>query len=172
MIQALPLTQGVLGVIVYYTSYPPQPVGARMAPTAMAGPVDLSTTGTSRRLSTYTDHNRLTEVKTWHARWPGDDIILDKMRVVKATPIPRKGVVKAQDYRGHSYHNVSSKNLRVRWTPGHRNIRNATTYHYYLDMNGNNECDALAHMGDNCPWILPTPGHITSFCTVKLCPLW
>ena len=48
---------------------------------------------------------------------PGDKIVLDS--VVKATPVPRKGVIKDQDYRERGYHNVTTKNFTVRWTPGH-----------------------------------------------------
>ena len=46
---------------------------------------------------------------------PGDEIILDNQGVVKATPIPRRGVVKDQDYRDRCYHNVTTKNATVRW---------------------------------------------------------
>ena len=57
----------------------------------------------------------------------------------------------------HSFHNVTSKNLTVRWTLGHRDIRNTTTYRDYLDINGNNDSDVLANMGDNLPMDLPDP---------------
>ena len=48
----------------------------------------------------------------------GDVVILDNQGVVKATPIKRKGVVKDQDYRDIGYHNASTKQLTIRWTPG------------------------------------------------------
>ena len=92
-----------------------------------------------------------------HLARPRDDIILDNQGVVKATSIPRKGVVKDHDYRDHSYHNVTSKNLTVRWTRGHRYVRNTATYCEYLDIKGNNDSDALANMGDNLPMYLPDP---------------
>ena len=85
---------------------------------------------------------------------PGDDIILDNQGVVKANPIKRKGVVKDQDYRDIGYHNVSSKRLTIRWTPGHRILEQATTYSDYQDIQGNYHSDVLANMGDNLP--LPT----------------
>ena len=46
---------------------------------------------------------------------PGDEIVLDNQGVVKATPVPRRGVVKDQDYRDSGYRNVTT-NLTVRWT--------------------------------------------------------
>ena len=82
---------------------------------------------------------------------PGDDIILDNQSVVKATPIKRKGVVKDQDYRDIGYLNSTSKRLTIRWTPGHRNLEQATTYKDYQDIQGNNHSDVLANMGDNLP---------------------
>ena len=82
---------------------------------------------------------------------PGDDIILDNQSVVKATPINRKVVVKDQDYRDIGYHNASSKQLTIRWTPGHRTLEQATTYNNYQDIQGNNHSDVLANMGDNLP---------------------
>ena len=48
---------------------------------------------------------------------------------MKATPVPRRAVVKDQDRRDQSYHNVTTINLTVGWTPGHRDLRNATKYH-------------------------------------------
>ena len=71
--------------------------------------------------------------------------------------MPRRGVVKDQNYCDHSYRNVTSKNLTVRWTPRHRDIRNATTYRDYLDINGNNNSDAMANMRGNLPMDLPDP---------------
>ena len=67
-----------------------------------------------------------------HLAQPGDEIILDNQRAVKATTVPRKGVVKDQDYRDPSYQNVTSKNLTVRWMPRHRVLQNTTTYQDYL----------------------------------------
>ena len=100
---------------------------------------------------------------------PGDEIIVDKQGVVKATPIPDRGVVKDPDYLIQCYHTVTTKNLIVRWTPGHRDLRNATTRRDYSDIQGNNNSDTLANMGDNLPVGLPPPkphnialhGHIT-----------
>ena len=82
---------------------------------------------------------------------PRDDIILDNQSVVKATPIKRKEGVKDQDYRDIGYLNSSSKRLTIRWTPGHRNLEQATTYKDYQDIQGNNHSDVLANMGDNLP---------------------
>ena len=67
---------------------------------------------------------------------PGDDIILDNQSVVKATPTKRKGVVKDQDYRDIGYLNSATKRLTIRWTPGHRNLEQATTYKDYQDIHG------------------------------------
>ena len=80
-----------------------------------------------------------------------DDIILDNQSVVKATATKRKGVVKDQDYCDIGYHNTSSKRLTIRWTPGHRNLEQATTYSDYQDIQGNNHSDVVANMGDNMP---------------------
>ena len=92
---------------------------------------------------------------------PGDEIVHDNQGVVKATPVHR-GVVKDQDYHDSGYRNVTTKNLTVRWTPGHRDMRNATTYQDYMDTPGNNESDALANMGDNLPMdALPPQPHDT-----------
>ena len=55
-----------------------------------------------------------------HLAQPVDKIVLDNQGVVKATPVPRRGVIKDQDYLYQSYRNVITKNLTVRWTPGHR----------------------------------------------------
>ena len=88
---------------------------------------------------------------------PGDEIVLDNQGVIKATLVPRRGVVKDQDYRDQSYHNVTTKNLTVRWTPGHRDLRNATTYQVHLDIQRNNDSDTLANMGDNLPMDPPPP---------------
>ena len=87
-----------------------------------------------------------------------EGIVLDNQGVVKATPVPRRGVVKDQDYRDQSYYNVTAKNLTVRWTPGHRDLRNATTYQDYVDIRGNNDSDTLANIGDNLPMDPPPPG--------------
>ena len=65
---------------------------------------------------------------------PGDDIILDNQSVVKATPIKQKGAVKDEDYRDIGYHNTSTKQLPIRWTPGHRTLDQATTYSDYKDI--------------------------------------
>ena len=62
---------------------------------------------------------------------PGDEIILDNQGVVKATPTPRKGTVKDQDYRDPGFANVTSKAPTVCWTPGHRELKQATTYRDY-----------------------------------------
>ena len=86
---------------------------------------------------------------------PGDEIVLDNQGVMKATPVPCKAVVKDQDYRDQSYHNVTTKNLTVQWTPGHRDLHNATTYQDYVDIHGNNDSHTLANMGDNLPMDLP-----------------
>ena len=96
---------------------------------------------------------------------PGDEIILNNQGVVKATPTPRKGTVKDQDYRDPGFANVTSKGLTVRWTPGHRELKQATTYRDYQDIIGNNDSDTLAndclaHMLDSCfPWV--PLGHAT-----------
>ena len=81
----------------------------------------------------------------------GEEIVLDNQRVVYATPIKRKGVVKDEDYRDIGYHNASTKRLTIRWTPGHRTLEQATTYSDYKDIQGNNHSDVLANMGDNLP---------------------
>ena len=65
---------------------------------------------------------------------PGDEIVLDNQGVVKATLVPRRGVVKDQDYRDQSYHSATAQNLTVRWTPGHRDLCNATTYSDYMNI--------------------------------------
>ena len=88
---------------------------------------------------------------------PGDEIVLDNHGVVKATPVPRKGVVKHQDYRDPGYRNVTTKNLTVRWTPGHHDLNNATTYQGYVDIQGKNDSDIPANMGDNLPMDMPPP---------------
>ena len=64
----------------------------------------------------------------------GDEIILDNQGVVKATPMKQKGVVKDQDYRDIGYHNASMKRLTIRWTPGQRTLKQATTYNDYRDI--------------------------------------
>ena len=76
---------------------------------------------------------------------------------MKATPVPHRGVVKDQDYRDPCSHNMTSKQLTVRWRPGHRGLHNATTYQDYIDIRGNNNSDTLANMGDNLPKHLPPP---------------
>ena len=88
---------------------------------------------------------------------PRDDIVLDNQGVVKVTPVPRRGIVKDQDYRDPGYCNVTTKNLTVRWTLRHCNLSTATTYHDYIDIQGNNETDTLANMGDNLPMDMPPP---------------
>ena len=92
-----------------------------------------------------------------HLAQPGDEMIPDNQGVVKATPIPRKGVVKDQDYRDPSCHNVTGKKIMVHWTPGHRDLRTATTYQDYLNIQGNNDSDTVANMGDNLPMEVPPP---------------
>ena len=77
---------------------------------------------------------------------------------LKATPTPRKGTVKDQDYRDPGFANVTSKGLTVRWTPGHRELKQATTYRNYKDIIGNNDSDTVANMRDNLPMELP-PRH-------------
>ena len=52
---------------------------------------------------------------------------------------------------------MTAKNRTVRWTPGHRDLRNATTYQDYVDIQGNNDSDALANMDENLPMDLPPP---------------
>ena len=81
----------------------------------------------------------------------GDEVILDNQGVVKATPMKRKGVVKDQHYRDIGYHNASTKQLTVGWTPGHRTLEQATTYNDYKEIQGNNHSDILANIGDNLP---------------------
>ena len=76
---------------------------------------------------------------------------------MKATSVPRRGVVKDQDYRDPCYHNVNTKQLTVCWTPRHRDLRITATYHDYIDIRGNNYLDTLANMGDNLPMDLPPP---------------
>ena len=60
-------------------------------------------------------------------------------------------MVKGQDYRDIGYHNASTKQLTIWWTPGHRTLEQATTYNDYKDIQGNNHSDILANMGDNLP---------------------
>ena len=83
--------------------------------------------------------------------------MLDNQGVVKATPVPCRGVGKDQDYRDSGYRNVTTKNLTVRWTPGHPDLRTATTYQDYIDIQGTNESDTFANMGDNLPMDTPPP---------------
>ena len=64
----------------------------------------------------------------------GDEIVLDNRGVVKATPVTRRGVVKDQGCQDPGYVSVTTKNLTVRWTPGHRDLSNATTYHGHIDI--------------------------------------
>ena len=64
-----------------------------------------------------------------------------------------KGLAKQMDHGM----NVTAKNLTVRWTPGPPNLCNATTYQDYFDIQGNNDSDTLANMGDNTPMELPPP---------------
>ena len=71
--------------------------------------------------------------------------------MAKATPIKRKGFVKDQAHRDIGYHNASTKQLTVRSTPGHRTLEQATTFHDYKDIEGNNHSHVLANMGDNLP---------------------
>ena len=92
-----------------------------------------------------------------HLAQPGDEIILDNQGVVKATPTPRKGVFKHQDCCDPSDHRVTTKKLTVRWTPRHRDLRNATTYQDYVDIKGNDDSGTLANTGDNLPMDLPVP---------------
>ena len=66
-----------------------------------------------------------------HLAQPGDEIILDNQGVVKATPVPQKGIIKDQDYHDPSYANVTSKCPTVRWTPGHRELHQTTPYRNY-----------------------------------------
>ena len=78
-------------------------------------------------------------------------------KLVKATTAPCKGVVKDQYYRDPGYQNVKTENLLVRWTPGHRELHSATTYRDYLDIQGNNDSDTMANMGDDFPMEMPPP---------------
>ena len=84
-------------------------------------------------------------------------MILDNQGVVKATPVKRKGVVKDKDYRDIRYHNASTKHLTIPWTHGHRTLEQATTYSDYKDIQGNNNSDVLANMGDNLPMDFQQP---------------
>ena len=61
----------------------------------------------------------------------GGEIVLDYQVVVKATPIQSKGTVKDEDYRDVGNHNVMSKHLAVRWTPGHQELHQASTCQDY-----------------------------------------
>ena len=93
-----------------------------------------------------------------HLARPRAEIILGNQGVVKATSVPRKGVVKDHDHRDpYSYKKVTSKHLTVRWTPGHRELHQVTTYQDYQDIHGNNDLDALANMGNNLPMYIPLP---------------
>ena len=56
----------------------------------------------------------------------GDEFILNYQGVVKATPMPRKGMLKDQDYHDTGYNKVT--HLAVRSTPGHREPHQGTTY--------------------------------------------
>ena len=67
-------------------------------------------------------------VASYLAAQPGDKIIPDNQGVVKAAPVPWKGVVKEQAYCKPGYKNITSKHLTVRWTPRHRELQQATTY--------------------------------------------
>ena len=81
----------------------------------------------------------------------GDEVILDNQGIVKAIPIKRRGVVKDQDYRDIGYHNASTEQFTIRWTPRHRTQEQASTYNDYKDIQGNNHSDVLANKGDNLP---------------------
>ena len=81
--------------------------------------------------------------------------MLDNQGAVKATPVPRRGVVKDQYYRDQGYRNVTTQNLAVRSTLGHRDLSNATTYQDYVDIQGNNDSNTLANMG--LPMDMPPP---------------
>ena len=81
----------------------------------------------------------------------GEEVILDNQGVVNATPIKRKGFVKDQAHRDIGYHNASTKQLTIRSTPGHRTLEQATTFHNYKGIEGNNHSNVLANMGDNLP---------------------
>ena len=48
----------------------------------------------------------------------GNEVILVRQGVVKATVTKRWGVVKDQDYRDIGYRNAPAKRLTVHWTPG------------------------------------------------------
>ena len=88
---------------------------------------------------------------------------------MKATLVPRKSVLKEQDYNHRNYHNMNTENLMVRWTPGHRDLRNATTYQDYVDIHGNKDLDTSANMGDNLSMDMPRPLHTTWYFTDISC---
>ena len=83
--------------------------------------------------------------------------MLDNQGVVKATAAPCSAAVKDQYYRDSGDKNITTQALMVRWTLGHRDLCTATTYQYYIDMQRENESDALAHMVDNLPVDAPPP---------------
>ena len=62
-------------------------------------------------------------------------IPLDKLGQAGQAVHPKCEVIPASD----PLHNVTTKKLTVRWTPGHRDLRTATTYQDYIDIQGNNE---------------------------------
>ena len=87
----------------------------------------------------------------------GDKIILDNQGVVKATPTKRKGGVKDQDYHYIGHHDVNIKRLPVRLAPGHGGLSQPATYQDYKDIQGTNESNTLANMGDNLLMETPPP---------------
>ena len=82
---------------------------------------------------------------------PRDEIMLDNYGGGEGHPVPRRPVVTDQDYRDSGCRNVTTKNLTVRWIPGHLDLHTAARYEDYTDIQGNNESDTLANMGNNLP---------------------
>ena len=68
--------------------------------------------------------------------------------------LARKGVVKNQDYHDPGY---KKQHTQTRWALGHWKVHQATTYHDYQDIHGDNNSDTLANMGDTLPMDLPLP---------------
>ena len=49
--------------------------------------------------------------------------------------------------------------MTIRWTPGHRDLgQYTTTYHDYWQIQGNNEFNSLANMGNIRPVDIPPLG--------------
>ena len=117
MTQTLPHTRNVLGVTIYYTGHPTTrrwyTDGSKRHGRAGGGINNGECRAAFRVHGPQWLHRAesMACAVALDLAQPGDEIVLDNHGVVKATPVPRRGVVKDEDYRDESHHNVTTKNL-------------------------------------------------------------